>query len=170
MRLSHTRPVVSAIFDKPELGSVAGLVPMLGHAARAGPHELSGTWLSVLTDKRATAGVNVASLVGGIVAGADSACYGHAAINAALAGGAYVSVAVWMDPAVKWMDPAVKRTIASIGEDASARSSAPMPFYDADAGSGPPPSVLPRSTSPLPPRRMRFSTYPVGSPSAGSRS
>lgn len=50
MQLSHTRPVVSATFDEPNLVSAAGLVPMLGLAAKAGLHELADTWLSVPTD------------------------------------------------------------------------------------------------------------------------
>lgn len=72
MQLSHTRPVVSATFDEPNLVSAAGLVPMLGLAAKAGLHGLADTWLSVPTDKGANAGAKIASLVGGMVAGADS--------------------------------------------------------------------------------------------------
>src|SRR5699024_8695199 len=72
MQLSHTRPVVTATFDEPNLVSAAGLVPILALAAKAGLHDLADTWLSVPTDKGANAGAKVASLVGGMVAGADS--------------------------------------------------------------------------------------------------
>lgn len=36
MELSHTRPVVAAVFDEPNLVSAAGLVPVMGLARRAG--------------------------------------------------------------------------------------------------------------------------------------
>ena len=38
MQLSHSRPVVSAVFDEPNLVSAAGLVPVMGLAQRAGAH------------------------------------------------------------------------------------------------------------------------------------
>src|SRR5665647_291078 len=72
MQLSHTRCVVSASFDDPNLVSAAGLVPVMRLAERAGLGRLANEWLSVPTDKGANAGVKVASLVGGMVAGADS--------------------------------------------------------------------------------------------------
>ena len=72
MQLSHSRKVVSASFDDPNLVSAAGLVPVMKLAADAGLHELADHWLSVPTDKGANAGLKVASLVGGMVAGADS--------------------------------------------------------------------------------------------------
>jgi hypothetical protein len=72
MQLSHTRPVSSAAFDEPNLVSCAGLVPVLGLARSAGLHELAQEHLSVPTDKGANAGLKVASLVAGMVAGADS--------------------------------------------------------------------------------------------------
>ena len=72
MQPSRTRLVVLATFDEPNLVSAAGLVPMLGLAAKAGLHELADTWLSEPTDKGANAGAKVAALVGGMVAGADS--------------------------------------------------------------------------------------------------
>src|SRR5665647_1602794 len=81
MQLSHTRCVVSASFDDPNLVSAAGLVPVMRLAERAGLGRLANEWLSVPTDKGANAGVKVASLVGGMVAGADSiddmAALGH---------------------------------------------------------------------------------------------
>ena len=72
MQLSHTRPVVSATFDDPNLVSAAGLVPVMKIAQDAGLHALADEHLSVPTDKGANAGLKVASLVAGMVAGADS--------------------------------------------------------------------------------------------------
>jgi len=72
MQLSHTRPVRSAVFDDPNLVSSAGLVPMLVLARSAGLARLADQHLSVPTDKGANAGLKVASLVAGMVAGADS--------------------------------------------------------------------------------------------------
>lgn len=72
MQLSHTRKVVSATFDDPNLMSSAGLVPVMRLAADAGLSGLAGQRLSVPGDKGANAGLKVASLVGGMVAGADS--------------------------------------------------------------------------------------------------
>ena len=60
------------MFDDPNLVSSAGLVPMLVLARSAGLVELAGKHLSVPTDKGANAGLKVASLVAGMVAGADS--------------------------------------------------------------------------------------------------
>ena len=72
MQLSHTAKATSAVFDDPNLVGLAGLVPVMRLAARAGLSELADRWLSVPTDKGANAGVKVASLVAGMVAGADS--------------------------------------------------------------------------------------------------
>ena len=72
MQLSHTRPVRSAVFDDPNLVSSAGLVPMLVLARSAGLAKLADQHLSVPTDKGANAGLKVASLVAGMIAGADS--------------------------------------------------------------------------------------------------
>jgi hypothetical protein len=72
MQLSHTLRVGSAVFDEPNLVSAAGLVPLLGLADRAGLRALADQHLSVPTDKGANAGLKVASLVAGMVAGADS--------------------------------------------------------------------------------------------------
>src|SRR5665811_2395491 len=72
MQLSHTRPVNSAVFDDPNLVSSAGLVPMLALARSAGLAQLADQHLSVPTDKGAHPGRKVASLVAGMVAGADS--------------------------------------------------------------------------------------------------
>ena len=60
------------MFDDPNLVASAGLVPVLALAERAGLGELADAHLSVPTDRGANAGLKVASLVGGMVAGADS--------------------------------------------------------------------------------------------------
>jgi DDE family transposase len=60
------------VFDDPNLVSSAGLVPVLALADRAGLRELADAHLSVPTDKGANGGLKVASLVAGMVAGADS--------------------------------------------------------------------------------------------------
>ena len=72
MQLCHTPRAMSAVFDDPNLVSSAGLVPVLALARSAGLHELAQQHLSVPTDKGANAGLKVASLVAGMVAGADS--------------------------------------------------------------------------------------------------
>src|SRR5512141_2023051 len=72
MQLSHTAAARSAVFDDPNLVASAGLVPVLALADRAGLRGLADEHLSVPTDKGANAGLKVASLVAGMVAGADS--------------------------------------------------------------------------------------------------
>src|SRR5215218_8351780 len=72
MQLSHTRPVVSAVFDEPNLVSQAGLVPVMALARKARLRELADERLSVPTDKGAHAGLKLSSLVAGMAAGADS--------------------------------------------------------------------------------------------------
>ena len=72
MKLSHTLAATSAVFDDPNLVSSAGLVPVLALADKAGLQDLAREHLTVPTDKGANAGLKVASLVGGMVAGADS--------------------------------------------------------------------------------------------------
>ena len=72
MQLSHTPRAASAVFDDPNLLSAGGLVPVLALAESAGLRDLADEHLSVPTDKGANAGLKVASLVGGMVAGADS--------------------------------------------------------------------------------------------------
>ena len=56
----------------PNLVSSAGVVPVLALAHAAGLRTLMDERLTVATDKGANAGPKVASLVGGMVAGADS--------------------------------------------------------------------------------------------------
>ena len=60
------------MFDDPNLVSSAGLVPVMRLAERAGLGQLADQHLTVPTDKGANAGLKVASLVAGMVAGADS--------------------------------------------------------------------------------------------------
>jgi hypothetical protein len=72
VKLSHTRRATSVVFDDPNLVSSVGLVPVLALAESAGLRGLGDEHLSVPTDKGANPGLKVASLVGGMVAGADS--------------------------------------------------------------------------------------------------
>jgi hypothetical protein len=58
--------------DDPNLVSAGGLVPVLALAEEAGLRDLADQHLTVPRDKGANAGLKVASLVGGMVAGADS--------------------------------------------------------------------------------------------------
>ena len=59
-------------FDDPNLVPAGGLLPVLALAEEAGLRDLADRHLSVPTDKGANAGLKVTSLVGGMVAGADS--------------------------------------------------------------------------------------------------
>ncbi|GAA3329137.1 hypothetical protein J2S64_001025 [Paeniglutamicibacter sulfureus] len=72
MQVSHKPSAVSVSFDESNLVSTAGLLPAMVLARDSGLHELAGQWLSVPTDKGANAGLKIASLVAGMVAGADS--------------------------------------------------------------------------------------------------
>lgn len=72
MQFSHATKAAVASFDDPNLVSAAGLLPIMRLAERAGLRSMSDQWLSVPTDKGANAGKKVSSLVGGMVAGADS--------------------------------------------------------------------------------------------------
>lgn len=72
MQFKHVPAAVSVSFDDPNLVSAAGLVPIMRLAEEAGLRRLADRWLSVPTDKGANAGLKVTSLVGGMVAGADS--------------------------------------------------------------------------------------------------
>jgi hypothetical protein len=60
------------VFDDPNLVGSAGLVPVMRLAAEGGLVDLADRLLSVPTDKGANAGAKVASLIAGMVAGADS--------------------------------------------------------------------------------------------------
>lgn len=72
MQVSHTRKALSVSFDDPNLVSSAGLIPIIALADTAGLQSLAQDRLSVPTDKGANAGAKITSLVGGMVAGADS--------------------------------------------------------------------------------------------------
>lgn len=72
MQLSHTPATVSASFDDPNLVASAGLVPIMRLADEAGLSTLTQDRLTVPTDKGANAGAKIATLVAGMVAGADS--------------------------------------------------------------------------------------------------
>ncbi len=72
MQVSHAATAAVASFDEPNLVSSAGLLPIMRLAEKAGLRVLADRWLSVPTDKGANPGLKVASLVGGMVAGADS--------------------------------------------------------------------------------------------------
>src|SRR5215210_7833267 len=72
MQPCHTPRATSAVFDDPNLVSSAGLVPVLALARSSGLDQLAQQHLTVPTDKGANAGLKVASLVAGMVAGADS--------------------------------------------------------------------------------------------------
>ncbi len=72
MQLSHVAPVRCAVFDDPNLVSAAGLVPVLGLAQRVGLGELAGKHVTVAGGPGSAAGLKVAALVAGMVAGADS--------------------------------------------------------------------------------------------------
>jgi hypothetical protein len=72
MQLCHMRAATSGRFDDPNLVSAAGLVPVLALADAAGLRGLTDEHLGVPGDKGANAGLKVASLVAGMVAGADS--------------------------------------------------------------------------------------------------
>src|SRR4029453_7696226 len=72
MQMSHRPRGVSVRFDDPNLVSSGGLVPVMALAESAGLGDLAGERLSVPADKGANAGLKVASLVAGMVAGADS--------------------------------------------------------------------------------------------------
>ena len=72
MQLSLTRPLSAARFDDPNLMATAGLVPVMALAQASGLLTLADEHLSVPTDKGANPGRKIGSLVGGMVAGADS--------------------------------------------------------------------------------------------------
>lgn len=69
MRVSH---VISPVFDDPNLVSCTGLAPVVALAERCGLHDLVTGLLTLTGEGSAFAEVKVASLVAGMVAGADS--------------------------------------------------------------------------------------------------
>jgi hypothetical protein len=72
MRVSHSFPAISAVFDDPNLVSCAGLAPTLSLAQRAGLADLVSSTLTLKTEGGANAHLKVPALVAGMVAGADS--------------------------------------------------------------------------------------------------
>ena len=72
MRLSHDPRKTSARFDDPNLVSLAGLVPVMGLAERAGLFALAREHVSVGGPCGASAAVKIGCLVAGMAAGADS--------------------------------------------------------------------------------------------------
>jgi hypothetical protein len=69
MRSCHN---AAAAFDDPNLVSCAGLIPVMTLAERAGLHALTATHVRVPGSPGSNAGVKVAALVAGMVAGADT--------------------------------------------------------------------------------------------------
>jgi hypothetical protein len=72
MRASHRPASVSATFDDPSLVSCAGLVPTMRLAERVSLAEVATELVTVPGAAGAHAGAKVASIVAGMVAGADS--------------------------------------------------------------------------------------------------
>jgi hypothetical protein len=72
MRPAHAPGRTSVAFDDPNLVSAGGLVPVLALAESAGLRDLADQHITVPTDEGANPGLKVASLVAGMVAGADS--------------------------------------------------------------------------------------------------
>ena len=72
MQVSHTLSAMSVSFDEVNLVGAAGLVPVMALAREAGLQELVDEWVKLPTDKGANPGLKLSSLVGGMVAGADS--------------------------------------------------------------------------------------------------
>jgi Transposase DDE domain group 1 len=72
MRVSHSFPAISAVFDDPNLVSCAGLAPTLALAQRAGLADLVAHTLTLKALGSVNAHLKVPSLVAGMVAGADS--------------------------------------------------------------------------------------------------
>ena len=72
MRLRHGVPVARAVFDDPNLVSCAGVVPVMRLAERVGLHRAVAQKVHVPGAKGANAAGKVATVVAGMVAGADS--------------------------------------------------------------------------------------------------
>ncbi len=71
MQVSHKPSAVSVSFDEPNLASSAGLLPTMVLAKDAALQKLVDQHLSIPTDKGANAGAKLATVVAGMVAGAD---------------------------------------------------------------------------------------------------
>ncbi|MBQ0906737.1 IS1380 family transposase [Micromonospora sp. U21] len=72
MRLRHDAPVVHASFDDPNLVSCAGLVPVIRLAQQPGLHDAVVDRVRLPTDKGVNPAGKVATIVAGMLAGADS--------------------------------------------------------------------------------------------------
>jgi len=72
MRVSHSFPAISTVFDDPNLVSCAGLAPTMALAQRAGLADLVSSTLTLKTVGGVNAHLKVPALVAGMVAGADS--------------------------------------------------------------------------------------------------
>jgi hypothetical protein len=72
VRLRHDVPVARAVFDDPNLVSHAGVVPVMRLAERAGLYRAVSAKVRVPTDKGSNPAGKVATIVAGMLAGADS--------------------------------------------------------------------------------------------------
>jgi len=72
MRVSHSSPAISAVFDDPNLVSCAGLAPAVALAHRAGLADLVADTLTLKAEGGANAHLKVPALVAGMVAGCHS--------------------------------------------------------------------------------------------------
>src|SRR5450759_585491 len=72
MRVSHSSPAISAVFDDPNLVSFAGLAPTMALEQRAGLADLVARTLTLKAVGGVNAHLKVPALVAGMVAGADS--------------------------------------------------------------------------------------------------
>jgi hypothetical protein len=72
VRLRHDAPVVRATFDDPNLVSCAGLVPVMRLADQVGLRDAVADRVRLPTDKGANPAGKVATIVAGMLAGADS--------------------------------------------------------------------------------------------------
>jgi hypothetical protein len=72
VRLRYDEPVTAVTFDDPNLVSCAGLVPVMRLAQDAGLHDAVADRVSLPTDKGVNPAGKVATIVAGMLAGADS--------------------------------------------------------------------------------------------------
>jgi len=72
MRVSHSFPAISTVFDDPNLVSCAGLAPTMALAQRAGLADLVAHTLTLKAEGGVNAHLKVPALVAGMVTGADS--------------------------------------------------------------------------------------------------
>ncbi|GAA0447820.1 hypothetical protein Aca07nite_73560 [Actinoplanes capillaceus] len=72
MRLRYAAPATAVTFDDPNLVSCAGLVPAMRLAEQAGLHDAVDARVNLPTEKGANPAGKVATIVAGMLAGADS--------------------------------------------------------------------------------------------------